>query len=46
MTSGMPLVPDAPQECVAALPRAVPALLSRGWPVAPRPHLRMKDAGR
>lgn len=41
----MPLVPDAPQECVAALPRAGPALLSRARPVASGPHPRMEDAG-
>jgi len=41
----MPLAPDAPQECVAMLPRAVPALLSRARPVASGPHPRMKDAG-
>ncbi len=40
----MPLVPDAPQECVATLPRAVPALLSRVRLVASGPHPRMKDA--
>jgi len=41
----MPLVPDAPQECVAALPWAVPTLLSRARPVVSGPHPRMKDAG-
>ena len=41
----MPLAPDAPQECVATLPRAVPALLSRARPMASGQHPGMKDAG-
>ena len=42
----MPLVPDAPQECVATLPWAPPTPLSPARPpAAPEQHPRVKDAG-
>ena len=41
----MPPAPDAPQECVAALPWAAPPPLSRIQPVASDRHPKVKDAG-